>query len=86
MFGCCVGTPVCCPPTFCVQDFYTTRTIPVIHPVVNVNRVNVVNVPQHFVRPMSTTVPGQNLVGTGMGTGVGTGGFFPGLFGGTRLF
>ncbi|KLU63796.1 hypothetical protein DEAC_c42880 [Desulfosporosinus acididurans] len=67
MYGC-VGSPICCPPQYCVRNYYTPRVIPVIHPVVNVNRYNVVNVPQHIYQPMSTNVvvdPGQGYAGYG---------------------
>ncbi|HWQ71285.1 MAG TPA: spore coat protein D [Desulfitobacteriaceae bacterium] len=57
----CVGhticcPPICCPPQYCVRDFYTQRIIPVIHPVVTINRQNIVNVPQHYYQPTSRNV------------------------------
>jgi spore coat protein D len=50
-------TPViCCPPQYCVRDFYTPRIVPVIQPVVNINRQNIVNIPQRVVQPVSRNV------------------------------
>lgn len=48
--------PICCPPKYCVRDFYAQRTIPVIQPVVTINRQNIVDVPQYFVQPISRNV------------------------------
>jgi len=48
--------PICCPPQYCVRDYYTQRIIPVIHPVVNINRQNIVDVPRHYYQPMTTNV------------------------------
>ena len=55
MYGC-VGKPICCPPQYCVQDYYTQRVVPVIHPIVTVNRQNIVDVPQHYYQPMTRNV------------------------------
>ena len=55
MYGC-VGRPICCPPQYCVQDYFTQRVIPVIHPIVTVNRQNIVDVPQHYYQPMTKNV------------------------------
>lgn len=40
--------PIVCPPQYRVRDSFVPRMQPVIHPIVNVNREHVVNVPQHF--------------------------------------
>ncbi|MGI6448738.1 MAG: hypothetical protein ACOX3R_00160 [Desulfitobacteriia bacterium] len=48
--------PIVCPAQYVVRDFFTPRVVPVIHPVVTVNRQNIVNVPQHFVQPLTTNV------------------------------
>ncbi|MFJ8064406.1 hypothetical protein ACIQYS_07220 [Psychrobacillus sp. NPDC096426] len=40
--------PIVCPPQFRVRDSFIPRMQPVIHPIVNVNREHLVNVPQHF--------------------------------------
>lgn len=58
MYGC-VSQPICCPPVYCVRDYYTPRIVPVIHPVVNVNRQNIVNVPQHYYTQTTTNVMGS---------------------------
>jgi len=38
--------PICCPPVYCVEDYYTQRFVPVIHQVVNIRRQNVIDVLQ----------------------------------------
>lgn len=55
MYGC-VGKPICCPPQYCVQDYYTQRVVPVIHPIVTVKRQNIVDVPQHYYQPLTQNV------------------------------
>ncbi|MHB8124268.1 MAG: spore coat protein D [Desulfitobacteriaceae bacterium] len=55
MYGC-VGNPVCCPPQYCVRDYYTQRIVPVIHPIVNINRQNIIDVPQHYYQPITRNV------------------------------
>lgn len=40
--------PIVCPPQYRCHDSFVPRMQPVIHPIVNVNREHVVNVPQHF--------------------------------------
>lgn len=40
--------PIVCPPQFRVHDSFIPRMQPVIHPIVNVNREHIVNVPRHF--------------------------------------
>ncbi len=81
--------PVVCPPQYCVRDFCAQRTVPVIHPVVTVNRTNVVDVPQHFVQPTTQNVvvnQGPTVAqGAPVGTLFGRGALF-GNFGGAGLF
>ncbi len=48
--------PVICPPKCVVHDTYTTRQVPVIHPVIHVNRHHVVNVPCHIYKPVTRNV------------------------------
>lgn len=48
--------PVVCPPQYCVRDCYVPREVPYIHPIVNVNRYVVVNVPRHYYQPMTQNV------------------------------
>lgn len=52
--------PVVCPPQYRVRDSFLPRMQPVIHPIVNVNREHIVNVPQHFY-----TVTNQNVMAPG---------------------
>lgn len=40
--------PIVCPPQYRTRDSFLPRMQPVIHPIVNVNREHIVNVPQHF--------------------------------------
>ena len=65
--SCGCGYTVVCPPQYIVRDFVTPRAIPVIHPVVTVNRQNVVNVPQHFIQPSSVNVIVQRPGFAGIG-------------------
>ncbi|GAB6154234.1 hypothetical protein JCM17380_29840 [Desulfosporosinus burensis] len=55
MYGC-VGKPICCPPQYCVRDYYTQRIVPVIHPIVNINRQNIIDVPQHYYQTITRNV------------------------------
>jgi len=48
--------PIICPPQYVVRDYYAQRAVPVIQPVVTINRQNVVDVPQYFIQPTSTNV------------------------------
>ncbi|RSK29011.1 hypothetical protein EJF36_20175 [Bacillus sp. HMF5848] len=48
--------PIVCPTQYRVRDTFVRRPIPVIHPIVDVNRVNVVNVPRHIVQRYNQTV------------------------------
>ncbi|TGE31566.1 spore coat protein D [Desulfosporosinus sp. Sb-LF] len=54
MYGC--VKPICCPPEYCVHDYYTQRFVPVIHPIVNINRQNVIDVPQHYYQQTTENV------------------------------
>ncbi len=53
--GCGVA-PVVLPTQYAVRDYYAQRAVPVIQPVVTVNRQNIVNVPQYFIQPASTNI------------------------------
>ena len=35
--------PIVCPPQYVVRDFFVPQAVPVIHPVVTVNRQNIVD-------------------------------------------
>ena len=48
--------PICCPPEYCVRDYYTHRFVPVIHPIVNINRQNIIDVPQHLYQQTTRNV------------------------------
>ncbi|EHL79581.1 hypothetical protein HMPREF1015_01003 [Bacillus smithii 7_3_47FAA] len=48
--------PIECPPRYNVRNHYVPRQVPYIHPVVNVNRYNIVNVPRHIYRPVTRNV------------------------------
>ncbi|MEK4758864.1 hypothetical protein MHH85_01165 [Viridibacillus sp. FSL E2-0187] len=40
--------PVVCPTQYQFNDCYVEREVPVIHPIVTVNRKHIVNVPRHY--------------------------------------
>ena len=71
------GHPIVCPPQYCVRDFVTPHVVPVIHPVVNVNRQHIVGVPQHYYQPYTANL----LVNHGFQGGYGGYGGY-----GNRLF
>ena len=48
--------PICCPPEYCVQDYYTQRSVPVVHPVVIIRRQNMIDVPQHYYQQTTRNV------------------------------
>lgn len=45
-----------CPPVYNVHNTYIPRTVPYIHPVVNINRRVIVNVPRHYYVPVTRNV------------------------------
>ncbi len=45
--------PIVCPPKYMVRNRFIRRPQPIIHPVVHVNRLNVVDVPKHIYRPIT---------------------------------
>lgn len=47
--------PIFCPPKYHVRNKYVRRVHPIIQPVVHVNRINVVDVPKHIVKPIRRT-------------------------------
>lgn len=61
--------PIVLPPRCCYHNSYVARRVPYIQPIVNVNRVNVVNVPELQYRQINRTVivdrglPAQGFVG-----------------------
>jgi hypothetical protein len=52
--------PVVCPPQCVVRDYYTPREVPVIHPIVNINRQHIVNVPRHIYQPVTRNIVVDN--------------------------
>jgi hypothetical protein len=48
--------PIVCDPQYVVRDCYIPREVPVVHPVVNVNRHIIVNVPKHYYQPITRNV------------------------------
>ncbi len=48
--------PIICPPKCVFHDSYIKREVPVIHPIVNVNRQHIVNVPRHIYQPVTRNV------------------------------
>ena len=59
--------PICCPPEYCVRDYYTQRPVPVIHPIVTINRQNIVDVPQHYYQQITrNVVVNQGFQGQGL--------------------
>ena len=62
--------PICCPPEYCIQDYYTQRFVPVIHPVVTIRRQNIIDVPQHYYQQTTrNVVVNQGFQGQGQGQG-----------------
>jgi hypothetical protein len=68
--------PVVCPPEYRVHDSFIPREVPFIHPIVNVNRQNIVDVPRHYFPETNETVMGAHF-GPGRGPGVGPAGLGP---------
>jgi hypothetical protein len=64
--------PIVCPPQCIVKDTYIQREIPVIHPVVTINRQHIVNVPRHIYQPITRNeVVDPGYPGKGWGCGCG---------------
>lgn len=51
----CHNKPIYCDPQYIVHDTFVPRFVPVIHPIVHVNRQNIVNVPQHIFQNSERT-------------------------------
>lgn len=43
--------PIVCPPIYECHDCYIPREVPIIQPVIRVNRQIIVNVPRYYVTP-----------------------------------
>lgn len=73
--------PIVCPTQYRFHDQFTPQEIPVIHPIVNVNREHMVPVPRHFYTESTQNVncgpvrpgfgPGFGGPGHGQGQGCG---------------
>lgn len=50
--------PVVCPPDYRFHDEFMPREVPVIHPIVNVNRQHYVDVPRHYFTETTENVMG----------------------------
>ena len=77
--------PVICPPEYCVRDEFMPRIVPVIHPIVNVNRQHYVDVPRHYFTETTETVMGAPVNVQG-GFGPQFGGPFNPAFGPGSMF
>ena len=42
--------PIICPPRYVESNRFVPREVPFIHPIINVNRTHIVNVPRHIFR------------------------------------
>ncbi|MGI5902457.1 MAG: spore coat protein D [Desulfitobacteriia bacterium] len=58
-------SPFVFPPQYVVRDYYTPRVVPVIQPVVTVNRQNIVDIPQLYIQPLSTNVVAPQQITSG---------------------
>lgn len=70
-----------CPTQYRCHDTFVPREVPVIHPIVNVNRQHTVVVPRNYVTETTRTVPGSTVFarpGQPFGGGPGFGGPGPG--------
>lgn len=73
--------PVVCPPDYRFHDEFMPREVPVIHPIVNVNRQHFVDVPRHYFTETTENVMGAPVFpcpgGCGGQRGFGRGGRSP---------
>lgn len=53
--------PIVCPTQYRFHDEFTQREVPVIHPIVNVNRQNIVDVPVHYFSETTENVMGATI-------------------------
>jgi hypothetical protein len=64
--------PVVCPTQYRFHDQFVPQEVPFIHPFVNVNRVNTVQIPRHYYTETTENVMGQTLPAhPGHGPGMG---------------
>lgn len=74
--------PVVCPTQYRFHDEFTQREVPFIHPIVNVNRHHVIDVPRHYYTETTENVMGASMFPDG-GYGPQFGGGFGPEFGGS---
>lgn len=48
--------PIVCPTQYVVNDQFIRREVPIIHPVVFINRRNIIDVPRHITAPVQREV------------------------------
>lgn len=72
--------PIVCPTQYRFHDQFVPQVVPVIHPIVNVNREHIVPVPRHFYTERTENVMGAPVM-PGFGPRPGVGGFGPGIGG-----
>ena len=53
--------PIVCPTQYRCHDQFIPREVPVIHPIVNVNRQHFVDVPRHYWTETTENVMGATL-------------------------
>ena len=53
--------PIVCPTQYRCHDEFMPREVPYIHPIVNVNRQHVVEIPRHFYTETTQNVMGDTL-------------------------
>lgn len=59
------GDPIVCPPEYCMRDEFIPREVPVIHPIVNVNRQHIVDFPRHYYTETTEDVMGGHMMADG---------------------
>jgi hypothetical protein len=57
--------PIVCPPEYRCHDEFIPREVPVIHPIVNVNRHHYVDIPRHYCTETTEDVMGAPVVPRG---------------------
>ena len=57
--------PIVCPPEYRFHDEYMPREVPIIHPIVNVNRHHYVDIPKHYYEETTKDVMGAPVVPRG---------------------
>ncbi len=71
-----MAQPVVCPTQYRCHDQFIPREVPFIHPIVNVNRQNIVEIPRHYYTETTRNVMGETVQAR-PGYGPQTGGFGP---------